>query len=75
MEIEWQYNEFRGQCAVPPGEEECLMSCARWARGVLMVIEECRMRLRGTNPGQEAPMEIEECRKQRRKGREVKSLE
>jgi hypothetical protein len=36
------------------------MSWARWARGVLMVIEECSMKLRGTNTGEGAPMGIEE---------------
>jgi len=60
MEIERQYDEFRGEREAPPGKEECLMSCARWARGVLMVVEECRMKLRGANPGQGAPTGIEE---------------
>jgi len=36
------------------------MSSARWARGVLMVMEECRMKLRGANPGQGALTGIEE---------------
>jgi len=62
MEIERQHDGFGGKRGVPPGKEEWLMSCARWARGVLMVIEECRMKLRGTIPGQGAPMEIEKCR-------------
>jgi len=35
------------------------MLCARWAKGVLMVIEECRIKLMGANPGQGAPTEIE----------------
>jgi hypothetical protein len=29
--------------------------------GVLMVTEECRMKLRGANPGQEVPPGINEC--------------
>jgi len=37
------------------------MWCARWARGVLMVMEESGMKLKGANPGQGAPMRIEEC--------------
>jgi len=36
------------------------MWCARWARGVLMAMEECRMKLRGANPGRGAPTGIEE---------------
>jgi len=60
MEIERQYDEFGGKRGVPPGKEECLISCARWARGVVMVIEEWRMKLRGANPGQGAPTGIEE---------------
>ena len=50
----------RGKRGVPPGKEERLMSCARWAKGVVTVIEECRMKLRGANPGQGAPTGIEE---------------
>jgi len=60
MEVERQYDEFGGMRGAPPGKEECLISCPRWARGVLMVMEECRMKLRGANPGQGAPMGIEE---------------
>jgi hypothetical protein len=36
------------------------MWSSRWARGVLMVMEERRMKLRGKNPGQGAPTGIEE---------------
>jgi len=36
------------------------MWSAGWARGVLMVMEEHRMKLRGANPGQRAPTGIEE---------------
>jgi len=61
MEIERQYDEFGGRRGAPQGKEECLMSCARWASGVLMVMEECRMKLRGANPGQGALTGIEEC--------------
>jgi len=60
MEFERQYDEFGGKRGVPQGKEECLMWCARWARGVLMAMEECRMKLRGANPGQGAPTGIEE---------------
>ena len=40
--------------------EERLMSRLRSARGVLMVMEERQMKLRGENPGQGAPTGIEE---------------
>jgi len=60
MEIERQYDEFGGRRGAPPGKEECLMSCARWATGVLIVMEECRMKLSGADPGQGMPMGIEE---------------
>jgi len=65
MGIERQYNEFGRRRGAPPGKEKCLISCARWARGVLLVMEECRMKLRGANPGQVVPTEIEEhlCRR------------
>ena len=33
---------------------------ARWARGVLTGMEECRMKLRGANPGHGVPTAIEE---------------
>jgi len=39
MEFERQYDEFGGERGVPQGKEECLMRCARWARGVLMVMD------------------------------------
>jgi len=61
MEFEWQYDKFGGKRGVPQGKAECLLWCARWARGVVMVMEECRMKLRGANPGQGAPMGIEKC--------------
>jgi len=60
MEIEGKYDEFGGRRGVPPGKKEWLMSCVRWARVVLMVMEVCRMKLRGANPGQGAPTGIEE---------------
>jgi len=44
MEFERQYDEFRGKRVVPPGKGNSLMSCARWARGVPIVMEECRMK-------------------------------
>jgi hypothetical protein len=33
------------------------MWSAGWAMGVMMVMEEYRMKLRGTNPGQGAPIQ------------------
>jgi len=60
MEFERQYDEFGGKRGVPSGNEECLMWCARWARGVLMVMEDSRMKMRGANPGQGVPTGIEE---------------
>jgi len=59
------------------------MWSAGWARGVLMVMEECGMKLRGAKPGQGALAGIEEClssgaaihAEQRRKQREAKSLD
>ena len=58
MESERKHDEFRGERAAPPGKDECLRWCARLAKGVLTVVEECRMKLRGTNPGQRAPTGI-----------------
>jgi hypothetical protein len=40
MEFEMQYDEFRGKSGAPPGKEECMMWSARWARGVMMLMEE-----------------------------------
>jgi len=61
MEFERQYEEFWGRRGVPPGKEEYLMWSAGWAGGVLMVMEECRMKVRGANPGRGVPTGIEEC--------------
>jgi len=58
--LKGKYDEFGGKRGAPPGNEECLMWSSRWARGVLMVMEERRMKLRGENPGQGAPTGIEE---------------
>jgi len=55
MEFERQCDQFTQKRGVPPGKEECLMWSAGWARGVMMVMEECRMKLRGSKPGKEAP--------------------
>jgi hypothetical protein len=52
MEFEWQYDEFGGKHGAPPGQEVRLMWSAGWARGVMMVMEVCGMKLEGTNPGQ-----------------------
>jgi hypothetical protein len=43
MEFKRQYDEFGGTRGAPPGKEECLMWSAGWARGVLMLMEECGM--------------------------------
>jgi len=42
---------------VPPATEECLMWGAGWGRGVMMVMKERGMKLRGANPGQGAPIQ------------------
>jgi len=55
-----KYDEFGGKRVAPPGKEKCLMWSPRWARGGLMLIAERRMKLRGKNPGQEAPTGFEE---------------
>jgi hypothetical protein len=60
MEFEKQYDQFGGKRGAPPGKEECLTWCARLARGVLMVIEGCTMKVRGANQGQGAAKGIEE---------------
>jgi len=59
MEFERQYDKFGGKRGAPQGKKECLMWCVRSARGVLMAMEGCRMKLRGANPGQGALMGIE----------------
>jgi hypothetical protein len=61
MEFETQYDEFGGKSSAPHGSEEYLMWCARWARGVLMAMEECRMKFRGANPAQGVLTGIKEC--------------
>ena len=48
---------IRGKERCATRKEECLIW---WARGVLIVMKEYRMKLRGANPGQEAPTGIEE---------------
>ena len=45
MEFEKQYDEFAGKRGAPPRKEECLMWSAGWGRGVMMVMEECGMKL------------------------------
>jgi hypothetical protein len=47
MEFERQYVEFTGKRHVQPGKEECLIWSATWARGVMVMIEGSRMKLRG----------------------------
>jgi len=60
MQFERQYDEFGGKRGVPPGQKKCLIRRAGWARGVLMVMVERGMKVRGANPGQRAPTRIEE---------------
>jgi len=60
MEFERRYHEFGGRRGAPPGNEKCPMWSAGWARGSLMVMEECGMKFRGANPGKRAPTRIEE---------------
>jgi hypothetical protein len=56
MEYETQYDELEAKKGAPPGKNECLICSAGWARGVMIVMEECGMKLRGTYPGQEVPI-------------------
>jgi hypothetical protein len=56
MEFERQYDEFAGKRGAPSGKK-CLMWSAGWARGVMMVMEECGMKLGGANPVQGAPIQ------------------
>jgi hypothetical protein len=62
-ESEWglkgKYDKFGGKRGVPPGMEESLMWTCWGARGVLVVMAERRMKLRGEEPGQGAPTGIE----------------
>jgi len=51
MEFERQYDEFVENRGAPRGKEECLIWSAGWARGVTMVMEKCRMKFGGANPG------------------------
>jgi len=55
-----KYDKVGGKHGMLPGNEECLMWSSRWAIGVLMVMEEHRMKLRGQNPGQGVQTGIEE---------------
>ena len=57
MGFERQYDEFAGKRGAPPGKMECLMWSAGWARGEMMVMEECGMKLWGANPGQGVPIQ------------------
>ena len=57
MQFERQYDEFGGKRGAPPGKEECPMWSTGWAKGVMLVMEECGMKLRGANPGQGAPFQ------------------
>jgi len=57
MQSERQYDEFAGKRGVSAGKEECLMWSAGWARGEMMVMEECGMKLWGANPVQGATIQ------------------
>jgi len=61
MEFRRHYDEFMGKRGVALGREDSLIWCVRLVRGVLMVMEVCRMKLRRAFIGQEAPMGIEKC--------------
>jgi hypothetical protein len=77
MEFERQCNEFTGNTGAPPGQKECLMRSAACAWGVIIVMAECRMKLRCAKPRPrsaypvEQPIHAEHCRT----GREENSLE
>jgi len=58
--LKGKYDEFGGKQGAPAGKKECLMWSSRWARGVLMVIKERRMKLRGVNLGEGVLTGIEE---------------
>jgi len=62
MEFERQYDEFGGKRGAPLGKEKCLMSCVRWARAVLMVmqnqIEGRKSRPRSADRDWAAPMPL-----------------
>jgi hypothetical protein len=60
MEFESEYDVFGGKRGAPPANEECLMWCSEWARGVLMLMEEGEMKLRAAKPGQGGPTGVEE---------------
>jgi len=57
MEFERQYDDCGGKRGAPPGKEECLIWSAGWsagwARGVLMLMKERGMLLRGEQGGKE----------------------
>jgi hypothetical protein len=57
MKFERQYDEFGGKRGAPPGKKEYLLWSAEWAKGVMMVMEECRMKLRVAKQGQGAPIQ------------------
>ena len=56
-EFEMHYDEFAGTRGAPPGKEESLMWSTGWAWRVMMVMEECGMKLCGANPGQGTPIQ------------------
>jgi len=57
MEFERKYDEFAGKSGAPPGTDHCLTWSAGLARGEMMVMEGCGMKLWGANPGQGAPIQ------------------
>jgi hypothetical protein len=54
-----KYDDFGGKCGVSPRQEESLMWSVWWARGVLMMMEDRRVKMRGENRGQGVPTVIE----------------
>jgi hypothetical protein len=58
--LKGKYDKFGGKRGALQGKEEGLMWSSRWARAVLMVMEQRRMKLSVENRGQESPTGIEQ---------------
>jgi len=77
MEFGRQSEESAGKRIAPPGKEKYLMCGAEWARGVMMVMQECGMKLGGgkSRPRSAYPAEQHIHADHRQMGRDVKNLE